>query len=165
LLSPASLSSGPRRFDTDRNAEPQRQAARQRSFRDTFGASRAASPGARLAQFSVDLPEGYGLALGASPSRPVRVDTGAELSLSWSNGFYTPDQRGTLATLDSSTPSYADCVASTKFTRSVIFPKPGTTFCYLGHDLVVGIKIVQSRFGEYDTIDIVVWQAPQSPSG
>jgi len=127
--------------------------------------SPAATPGARLAQFSVDLPEGYGLALGASPSRPVRIDSGAELSLSWSNGFYTPDQHGTLAGLDSSTPSYADCVSSTKFTMSVIFPKPGTTFCYLGHDLVVGIKIVQSRFGEYDTIDIVVWQAPQSPSG
>ena len=49
--------------------------------------SPAATPGARLAKLSVDLPEGYGLALGAGPSRPVRLDTGAELSLSWSNGF------------------------------------------------------------------------------
>jgi hypothetical protein len=124
-----------------------------------------ATPGRALTQFNVDLPGGYGLTFGASPTRPVRIDSGAELLLSWNNGFYTPDRHGTLATLDSSAPSYADCVASARFTSSVIFPKPGTVFCYLGHDLVVGIKIVKSLFGEYDTLDITVWQAPQSPNG
>jgi hypothetical protein len=123
-------------------------------------ASPAVTPGSTLTQFNVDLPGGYGLTFGASPTRPVRIDSGAELFLRWSNGFYTPDQHGTLATLDASTPTYADCVASTRFTSSVIFPKPGTAFCYLGHDLVVGIKVVKSLFGQYDTLAITVWQAP-----
>ncbi len=123
-------------------------------------ASPAAAPGSMLTQFNVDLPGGYGLTFGASATRPVRVDSGAEQFLSWSNGFYTPDQRGTLVTLDAGTPTYADCVASTRFTSSVIFPKLGTAFCYLGHDLVVGIKVVKSLFGQYDTLAITVWQAP-----
>ncbi len=123
-------------------------------------ASPAAAPGSTLTQFNVDLPGGYGLTFGASPARPVRIDSGAELFLSWSNGFYTPDQHGMLATLDGSTPTYGDCVASTRFTSSVIFPKPGTVFCYLGHDLVVGIKVIKSLFGQYDTLSITVWQAP-----
>ncbi len=120
------------------------------------------TPGGILTQFTIDLPPGYGLTFGTSPTRPVRIDSGAELFLSWSNGFYTPDQHGTLATLDAGTPTYADCVASTRFTSSVIFPKPGTAFCYLGHDLVVGIKVVKSLFGQYDTLAFTVWQAPPS---
>jgi hypothetical protein len=123
--------------------------------------SAAIPPGEMLTQFNVDIPGGYGLTFGSGPTRPVRIDSGSDLYLSWSNGFYMPDQPGTLTTLDSSAPSYADCVASTRFTSSVIFPKPGTAFCYLGHDLVVGIKIVKSLFGKYDTLDITVWQGPR----
>jgi len=32
---------------------------------------------------------------------------GAALFLSWSNAFYTPDQHGTLGTIDASTRTYA----------------------------------------------------------
>lgn len=104
-------------LSTDRNADPQQRTAGQWSF-DGSGEHKpttlVATPGRALTQLNVDLPGGYGLTFGASPTRPVRIDSGAELLLSWNNGIYTPDRHGTLATLDSSAPSYADCVASTR---------------------------------------------------
>jgi hypothetical protein len=145
-----------------RNGEPQ--ATGSAASPSNSPQSPGGSPGDMLTQFSIDLPEGYGLTFGTTPSQPKEIDSGADLYLSWSNGFYTPDPYGKLARLDVDTPSYSDCTASTKFTTSVIFPKPGTTFCYLGHKVVVGLKIVKSLFGQYDTLSVVVWQAQPSPS-
>ena len=123
------------------------------------------SAGTTLSQFTIDLPEGYGLTFGPSTPRPVAMDSGTALYLTWGNGFYTADDPGTLVTVDASTPTYTDCVTSTRFTNTVIFPKPGTGFCYEGHNLVVSLSIVKSLFGQYDTLAVTVWQAPPMTSG
>ena len=122
------------------------------------------SAGMTLSQFMIDLPEGYGLTFGASTPRPVSMESSTDLYLTWSNGFYTADHPGTLVTVDTSTPTYTDCITSTRFTATVIFPKAGTGFCYEGHNLVASLSIAKV-LDQYDTLAVTVWQAPSMLNG
>lgn len=81
--------------------------------------------GTTLSRFTVDLPGGYGVIFGVHTPRPVPVESGTDLFLSLNSGIYTSDPAGALVTVDTGTPEYADCTASTRFTSSVIFPNPG----------------------------------------
>ncbi|MET8042463.1 hypothetical protein ABZU25_16575 [Micromonospora sp. NPDC005215] len=122
----------------------------------------ASEPGSMLSQFNVDLPGGYGLTFGASPSRPVDVSTGTEPFLQFMSQQYNSDEQGTLAILDPGSPTYSRCVNSTRFTRYLSFPKAGTSFCYVGHNVVASITVTASLISKYDTLTITVWQAPAS---
>jgi hypothetical protein len=92
------------------------------------------------------------------------MESGTDLYLTWGNGFYTADHPGTLVTVDASTPTYTDCITSTRFTTTVIFPKAGTGFCYEGHNLVVSLSITKV-LDQYDTLAVTVWQAPSILNG
>jgi hypothetical protein len=70
---------------------------------------------------------------------------------------------GRLAVLDAAAPSYQGCQNDTRYEAFVDVPE-GTVFCFTGHGVVAGVKIVKhhpilsQNSTDYLTLDITVWQ-------
>ena len=106
----------------------------------------------------MDLPGQYGLIFGASISRPIATEDGAAVHMTCANLIYSADAQGTFVTPDPSPPAYQDCVSSTRYTRTIIAPQLGTSFCYIGHGMAVSVTLKASQ-PQYKTLAVVVWAA------
>jgi hypothetical protein len=110
----------------------------------------------QLSSFTVDLPGQYGLIFGASPSRPIATEDGTAAHMKYSDLIYSADAQGKFVTPDPSPPTYQNCVDSTRYTKTIIAPALGTSFCYLGHNMVVSVTLTAS-WPQYQTLAVVVW--------
>lgn len=122
-------------------------------------APRATGAGSVLAEYSVDVSNGFGFNIGAGPTpQPFETST-ADLAFT---GFGHLESSGRLALID--TPiAYATCQADTRYTSRIDDPAPGVNVCFTGHGVVAAIQITQrgsTGSGDYLRLTVTVWRGP-----
>lgn len=124
----------------------------------------AGSNGAELGSYTVDLPSGYSIPLGASKPTQSQFDSsGQNGDLSDLNdGADTYQELGSdeMVKLQSgSTLTYQACTSSTAFTNSISGGTLGVAFCVLENGKIAGIKVVSQSSTTSDyTLQVTVWR-------
>jgi hypothetical protein len=124
----------------------------------------AAAAGKLLTHYSVDISDTYYLDLTDKPARPQK-DDGSDPDLYFVTGEIISGNRIQMASLDGAAPTYAACMADTRFVSLLLSVEQGDTFCLVGHGLVAGVTAKKVDVGSVATIatlDIAVWRSQQS---
>jgi hypothetical protein len=122
--------------------------------------SAATSNGAVLGSYTVDLPTGYSIPLGASKPTQSQFDSSEQ------NGDLDDESVGYQALgndqivqlQDGSTLTYHTCTNSTAFTRT-IYPSLGVAFCAIESGKIAGVKVISQSSTTSDYIlQVTVWR-------
>jgi hypothetical protein len=125
-------------------------------------ASQTAKPdGAELGSYTIELPSGYSIPLGASKPTQSQFDSnGQNGDLDDSGSFYQELGSDRMVQLQNgSTLTYHACTSSTAFTDTIDAGTVGTAFCILESGKIAGVKVVSQSTTTYDYIlQVIVWR-------
>ena len=111
--------------------------------------------GTRLARYTIDIPDYYSVDVSDKQPRPV---TGEDEDLYYAQSTVAAGNAVQAATLEGASPTYAACLADTKFASTIVVV-PSTNFCVTGRGLVAGFAVTKVE-STYLEVDVTVWQAP-----
>jgi hypothetical protein len=125
-------------------------------------ASRTAkSNGAALGSYTIELPSGYSIPLGASKPTQSQFDSSQQNGdLDDSGDVYQELGSDRMVQLQNgSTPTYHACTNSTAFTDNIYTGALGVAFCVLESGKIAGVKVVSQSSTTSDYIlQVTVWR-------
>lgn len=121
----------------------------------------AETNGAVLGSYTVDLPSGYSIPLGASKPTQLQFDSSEKNGdLDDSGSFYQELGSDQMVQLQNgATLTYQACTSSTAFTSDISTGTLGVAFCVLESGKITGIKVVSQSSTTSDYIlQVIVWR-------
>jgi hypothetical protein len=121
----------------------------------------ATSNGSALGSYTVDLPSGYSIPLGASKPTQQQFDSSAlNGDLSDVSDIYQDLSSDKMVQLqDGTTPTYQACTSSTAFTDSISGGRIGVAFCILENGKIAGVEVVSQSSTTSDySLQVTVWR-------
>jgi hypothetical protein len=119
------------------------------------------SNGAVLGSYTVDLPAGYSIPLGASKPTQSQFDSSEQNGdLNDNGGYYEPLGSDQMVQLpNGSTLTYRACTSSTAFTGGITVSTTGVAFCVLENGKIAGVEVVSESSLTSDYIlQVIVWR-------
>ena len=131
----------------------------------------ATSDGMVLGSYSVDLPTGYSIPLGASKPTQSQFDSSEQngdlndVSYLSDNDYQELGSDRMVQLPDGSTPTYQACTGGTAFTTGILADTLGVAFCILENGKIAGVKVASQSSTTSDYIlQVTVWRTPLSAS-
>jgi hypothetical protein len=135
------------------------------STRSSHTLQMATSNSSTLGSYTVDLPSGYSIPLGASKPTQSQFDSSAQngdLSDVYDSGTDTYQELGRdrmVQLQDGAAPTYQACTSSTAFTNGISGGTLGVAFCILEPGKIAGVRVVSQSSTTSDYIlQVTVWR-------
>ena len=122
----------------------------------------ATSDGMVLGSYSVDLPTGYSIPLGASKPTQSQFDSSeqnGDLDDTWAPSYDELGSDKMVQLPNGTTPTYQGCINSTAFTNGISGGSLGVAFCILENGKIAGVEVVSQSSTTSDYIlQVTVWR-------